>query len=132
MAINGAAIQAKVKAALAKLNATSEVWKFRQVIHSGGKSRLGLHDSTDVIDIELDTPPAEETVSAEDVANSNGLVIAGDLRLTIAGDVDKETLRTHLMVRGDDVYRIVDYRPFAIDRTVVGWQVIVRMAKANS
>ena len=132
MAINGAAIQAKIRATLARVNATSKTWKFRQVNLSGGNSRLGIYTDSDIIDLDLDPQPAEEYVSGEDVATSGGLFMMGDYKLTMSGDTDEDLLRTRQLVRGDDVCRIVRYWPYAIDGTVVAFIVVARVSQPNS
>jgi hypothetical protein len=128
---SGSSVRAKITRALAKLEASQYPWYFRTVTRTGGNSRLGLSTTVTTSDAEIDPPPAEELIAAEEIANSAGLFIAGDYRLTMSGDVAETSLKNCLLVRGSDLCKIVSYKPAGvIGAVVVAWEVIARVTKA--
>lgn len=130
---NGAALRAKVDAALRKAGATHRVVKFRKTGRSGGNQRLGLGGTLTVEEITLDPQPTVTMLDAEEVATSGGIYMFGDYKLTISGSVAESVLRTHQILYGDEVLQIVKYRPAGvIQSVVVAWSVIARTVKPGS
>jgi hypothetical protein len=126
---SGASIQAKITAVLQKLNATHRLVYFRTVNTSGGNSLLGLGESVANSDTEASPQPAVQTLSTDEIATSGGLLMQGDYRMIFSGAELEETLKTSLIVYGEEVLRIVKYTPAAIFGTVAAWDVIARSIK---
>jgi hypothetical protein len=77
-------------------------------------------------DVVCDPQPVVELIAASDVADSAGTLQLGDYRLIFSGAVPEDTLKTGMLVYGDEVLKIIKYEPFAFDQTVAAWQVTAR------
>jgi hypothetical protein len=128
----GAQLQSKIKAVLAKLQATPRVVKFRQLTRTGGNTRLGIGGSVAYTDTLADPQPAAQMVKAEELANSTSLVQPGDWEFTFAGSIDESMFRDKQILFGDtEVLNIVQYEPYAMNGIIVGWRVIARTVKTR-
>jgi hypothetical protein len=127
--MNGAALQAKIAKALAKLGATHKTVYLRTVSVTGGNSVLGIGQTKSNSDTELDPQPAVTMVDSWEIANSGGLLQLGDYKFTMAGTVEEATLRGSLVVYGEDVLKVISYKPSVINGTVVAWEVLARTVK---
>jgi hypothetical protein len=129
--MDGTALQAKIAKTLKKLGATHKTVYLRTVSVSGGNTVLGLGQTKSNSDTELDPQPAVTLVDAWDIANSGGLLLLGDYKLTLAGTVEEATLRGSLIVYGEDVLKMISYKPSVLDGTVVAWEVVARAVKGT-
>jgi hypothetical protein len=129
----GTAAQAQLARALKKLNATHKVVRFRLVTQSDGNTLLGLPGTTTTTDTDIDPQPVVEMLKPEEIETSRGLFMMGDYKLLFAGSVDETLLRTRLLLLGTDVLRIIRYYPAGtLNGVVLAWEVIARVAQANS
>lgn len=122
----GTAFQAKVAALLTKLNATAKVVKFRNITRAGGSAVLGLGGTVTITDTVVDPQPAVRVLDTEAVAASGGILQPGDYELIFAGTIPEATLRNRQVLYGDDVLKVLEISPAAIDGIVVAWTVLAR------
>lgn len=128
----GLQLQAKIKAVLAKLQATPRTVQFRQLTRTGGNARLGIGGTVAYTDTLADPQPAAQMVKAEQLANTTSLVQPGDWEFTFAGSIDESMFRDRQILFGDtEVLNIVQYEPYAMNGIVVGWSVIARTVKTR-
>lgn len=129
---SGAQLQSKIKAVLAKLQATPRTVKFRELIRTGGNPRLGIGGTVTYVDTLADPQPAAQLVKGEQLANTTSLVQPGDWEFTFAGSIDESMFRDKQILFGDtEVLNIVQYEPYAMNGIVVGWSVIARTVKTR-
>jgi len=128
----GAQVRAKIKAVLADLRASSRTVKFREVTYVGGNSMLGV-GGTATETLTVVTPvPAVETVTAEEVNSSGGLLQPSDYRLTFDGTIAEANFRTKQLVYGDEVLNIVHFEPYTLRGVIVAWGVIGRTVRPRT
>lgn len=121
----GAAVQAKIKAVLARLNATPRVVKLRETTQTTGNPLLGI-GTVVVTDTTVSPQPAAELVRAEEVTGSGGLLQPGDWRFIFDGTIAESQLRTKQILFGNEVLTIVHVEPYALQGVTVGYSVIGR------
>lgn len=127
---SGPAVQAKVAAVLTKLNPTSRVVKFRELVATGGNQLLGLGVDNNVVDTLVDPPPSVEVLAASEVSISGGLYQLGDYRFTFAGTVAESVIKNSLILYGEELVQTVHIVPYALGGIVVAWSVVGRSVKA--
>lgn len=128
---SGDVLRAKVAAILKRTQVTSRVVKFRSVSASGGNALLGLGQTLNTTDVVCDPQPVVELLKPEDVASAAGILQLGDYSVLFDGGVPESTLKTHEILYGTDVLKIISYDPVVFAGVVVAWKVLARTAKAS-
>jgi hypothetical protein len=123
---SAAAIQAKVTAILAKVQATSKVIRLRTIESAGGNARLGLGQSQVATDVDVVPQPVIERIAAEEISTSGGLYQPGDYRLTFDSSVTERDLRDGFITYGDEVLQAKEVTPVVLYGAVVAWTVVAR------
>jgi hypothetical protein len=129
---SGAAIQSRIAAVLRKMNATSRIVSLRQVTETGGDPQIGLPGQVTFTDTVADPQPAVSLVSAEEVGASGGFYQLGDYKLIFSGTTPETSLRTSLLLYGDEVLKVTRINPMAVSGLVVAWEVMARSVKPGS
>jgi hypothetical protein len=130
----GASIQAKIKAVLAKLQATPRVVKFRTVVQTGGNTRLGIlgiAGTLTVTETAITPQPAAELLVAEELTASGVLLMPGDWRFIFSGDMAEADFRSKQLLFGTEILSIVHVEPYVIYGVNVGWGVVGRTVQTR-
>lgn len=129
---NGKSLQTRIGSLLGRLGATSRPVSLRTVAKTGGNALLGIGGTTTTTDTLCDPQPTLELLDATIVGNSGGLYQLGDYSLMFSGSVSEATIRTSLIVYGDEVLKIIKMDPVAMNGVVVVWQVTARSIKPGA
>ncbi len=129
---SGAQVQAKIKAVLAKLQATPRVVQFREATQVGGNERLGIGNLLAVTVTPITPQPAVELLKAEEIVGSGGILMPGDWRFIFSGDMAESDFRTKQLLFGDEILNIVHIEPYVLYGVIVGWGVIGRTVQTRS
>lgn len=129
---SGDQLQAKIKATLLSLQATSRVVKFREVTQVDGHPRLGIGGTITVTETDIAVQPAVELVRSDEIAGSAGILMPGDYRFTFDGTVSEDLLRTQQILYGSEVLHIVHVEPHPFKGVIAAWTVIARTMQTRS
>jgi hypothetical protein len=127
----GSNLQKKVSALLKRLDASARVVSLRQVTTTGGNTLLGIGGRVTTTDTVCDPQPVVTLLDADIVAHSGGIYQVGDYELMFAGDIPEATLKSRLIVYGDEVLKIVKMDPVAMNGIVAVWKVTARTVKSG-
>jgi hypothetical protein len=123
---SGQSVQTKVAKVLARLQPTSRTVSFREIAQTGGNRVLGLGTTVTSTDVVVDPQPSVEILRTDEIADSSGFLQMGDYKILFAGTVAESTFKTNMIIYGDEVLKVVQYIPIALDKTVVAWEVMAR------
>lgn len=124
--MTGLDLATKVKAVLTKVKACDHDVYLRVRATSGGNTAINLPDNIVNTDTLLTPRPALTIISLEDVQNSSGALMLGDMLFTCSSVVSPDTIKTGFIVYDSRTYKIFKIVPVIYDGIVVATEVYVR------
>lgn len=124
--MTGADLANKVKAVLTKVKACDHDVYLRVRSSTGGNLAINLPDSSVTTDTLLTPRPALTIISLEDVQNSSGALMLGDMLFTCSSAVSPDIIKTGFILYDSRAYKIFKIVPIIYDGIVVVTEVYVR------